>query len=514
MKTTRRGFIQQTGALTAGLAGSWLSNLAAIGEASAQTSPDDYKALVCIFMLGGNDHANTLVPYDDDSYAIYQAMRSDLCIHKHALMIGVGDSQRALPASITTPLSSLTLPADANGRQFALSPSLAALRKYFYGEGAGLVGKDKLAVLLNVGPLVEPTLGKVDAQGNVKLCKTSDPEQLAMLPPRLESHNDQQSIWQASTPEGATVGWGGKIGDSTAGGNTRPLFTCISASGNAVLLTGDLTIPYVVTPNGPSASISLAALRSPLYGSSACSQALGQIIQTSASNQLIFEQDLIAITRRSISADDLLRTVPLSTSAPELQFFGTQESQVTHLGRQLRRVAHLISKRDTLGAKRQVFFVSLGGFDHHSGLAASHPGLLKQVGDAMAAFQASLDAYGVSDKVTTFTASDFGRTLNSNGDGSDHGWGSMHFVMGGAVKGGQLYGTPPVFRNDTVPVSAGAVVDDRGRGRLIPTTSVDQVAYTLARWMGVPDAAIGQNGFLSNINNFGDAKDLGFMKTA
>lgn len=513
MKTTRRGFIQQTGALTAGLAGSWLSNLAAIGEASAQTAPDDYKALVCVFLFGGNDHANTLVPYDEGSYQIYQNMRSDLCYQKNALMIGVGDKQRALPASITTPLSSLVLPADANGRQFALSPSLAALRKYFYGEGADLAGKDKLAVLLNVGPLVEPTVGRLDAFGGVKLCKASNPDLLAKLPPRLESHNDQQSIWQASTPEGATVGWGGKIGDSTASSNTRPLFTCISASGNAVLLTGDTTIPYVVTPNGPSASISLTALRTPLFGSSVCSQALGQIIQTSSSNQLIFEQDLVAITRRSISADDLLRTVTLNTAAPELQYFGTQEDKVTSLGRQLRRVAHLISKRDTLGAKRQVFFVSLGGFDHHSGLAASHPGLLKQVGDAMAAFQQSLDAYGVSDKVTTFTASDFGRTLNSNGDGSDHGWGSMHFVMGGAVKGGKLYGTPPVFRDDTVALPQDSVVDDRGRGRLIPTTSVDQVAYTLARWMGVPDAAIGLNGFLSNIDNF-DTKDLGFMKTA
>ena len=309
------------------------------------------------------------------------------------------------------------------------------------------------------------------------------------LPPKLFSHNDQQSYWQSSSPEGATSGWGGRMGDLFASGNGNATFTSIGASGNAVYLAGKNAVQYQVTSSG---SVAVNGIRSPLFGSAAASSVL-QSLMTGARGQNM-ENEYARVCQRSLNANAQLTSalagVTLTTAFPS----------GNSLADQLKVVARLIAARNTLGAKRQVFFVSIGGFDTHDSLLDTHPALMSRVGQAMAAFYQATVELGVANQVTAFTASDFGRTLVSNNGGSDHGWGSMHFVLGGAVKGGAYYGSAP-------QIALGGP-EDTGQGRLLPTTSVDQFAATLARWFGVSDSELPL--VVPNIGNFG-VRNLGFL---
>ena len=453
--TSRRAFLQRSGALSlVGVAAPWALNLAAIGEAAASTATD-YKALVCVFLYGGNDYANTMVPYDAGNHALYQGMRPTLAYPRSAL------AATALSPSVALP----------GGVQYALAPELAPLLPLF---NAGRMG-----AVLNVGTLVQPT---TKAQYTAK----SVP-----LPPKLFSHNDQQSVWQSSSPEGAASGWGGRIGDRFEAGNGNATFSCVNVSGNAVFLSGRSAVPYQVSTNGP---VQLNGLKSPLFGSAACSDALRAIV--SAPRAHLFEAEYARVMTRSLDAGQVLTSA--LAAAPAL---ATPFPSGNSLADQLRLVARMISNADAIGAKRQVYFVSMGGFDNHDGLATTHPALLTSVADALGAFHAATIELGVADRVTSFTASDFGRTLTAN-DGSDHGWGSMHFVLGGAVRGGRFYGTPPAVANNGP--------DDVGQGRLLPTTSVDQYAATLARWFGLSDAELLD--VLPNLANWNASqRTLGFV---
>lgn len=470
---TRRAFLRRSGQL--GLAGTALPfalNLAAMGEAAAFTATD-YKALVCVFLYGGNDYANTVVTYDDPSYLKYSAIRGGSGLAGG----GIAIPKASLAGTVLTPTAALP-----GGRQYALHPSMPGL--------TGLFNNGKAAVQLNVGPLVVP-LTKAQYNGSNR--------SLYPLPPKLFSHNDQQSVWQSSSPEGSTIGWGGNIGDLALSSNANSLFTCISVTGNAVFLSGDSALQYQVSTGG---AIPINGVKSSVYGSTAVRTALTSLIQQTSGQTL--ENEYNKVTTRAVTSESLITTgiagVNLATAFP------TNNS----LADQLKMVARLIGARGTLGTKRQVFMVSLGGFDLHDNLIAQQPVLMQRLSEAMTAFYNATVELGIADKVTAFTASDFGRTLNSNGDGSDHGWGSHHLMVGGAVKGKAFYGSaPPVSNTNT------AAAEDQwhvGQGRLLPSTSVDQYAATLAKWFGVSSTELA--GVLPNLSHFGGAEypvDLGFM---
>lgn len=525
MQTTRRGFIQGAAVAAGSTSAPWLASLAAIGDAAAQSAGDgaEYKALVCLFMLGGNDHPNTLVPMDEANYAEYRSQRPEIYYRRDRLMMGgtEGDSGSGVPIFIGMPpvvLGSLQdnlLPDSAlNGRQFSLAPPMTPLKKH-YSSG-------KLAVMLNVGPLIEPTVGVLNPSNNTIALRplvpgtaTVDMTRFAQLPQRLGSHNDQTIVWgseQGGAGEGSTAGWGGLIADTVSQGNTTSVFNGISAGGSTVFLSGNSSNAYQVTTSN-SIAVTFDSLRSPIYGSAVVSNVLGQIITgsgTVSSASHVMEQDLVRVTKRAISSGDILRGIPIdqASSINGANPYAPLEISGNPLASQLRTVAHLINNRGTTGAKRQVFYVAMGGFDTHSGVPTAHPGLTARVAQAMDAFQQVMETLQMSNQVTLFTASEFGRTLNANGDGSDHGWGSMHFVLGGAVNGGRFYGKAPVFGNRARRPDG--LYDDTTRGSLIPTTSVAQYAATLARWMGVPDNQL--DAMLPNLKNFNPSRDLGFLK--
>ncbi len=451
----RREFLKRASALSvAGTAAPWALQLAAINDVAAATvGSGDYKALVCVFLYGGNDYANTVVPFDVASHQAYADIRQTLALSREAL------SATALQPTVALP----------DSRQMALAPGLSALMPVF--------DQHRLAVMLNIGTLTQPTTLAQYKAGSVP------------LPPKLFSHNDQQSLWQSSNPEGAVSGWGGRMGDLMLGGNGNATFTCVNLSGNSVYLAGNQAFQYQMGVNGATAVYGTSR---PLFGSQACADLMRSLITDPRSHWM--EAELNRVTARSIQAQSVV------TNALAGMTLQTGFDTTSSLSQQLQMVARMIGARGSLGVSRQVFFVSLGGFDLHDNLMSVHPTLMGQLGGAMASFDAALRELGVADQVTTFTASDFGRTLSSNGDGSDHGWGSHHLVMGGAVRGGRFYGTAP-----SVSVNG---PDDVGQGRLLPTTAVDQLAATLALWMGVSPTDLPR--VLPGVTQF-SARDLGFM---
>ena len=511
---SRRHFIQQAGAFTAlaGSAGAPIAlNLAAMGTAAAQ-SATDYKAIVCLFFFGGNDSFNMVLPTDTTSWTAYATTRNQQPDPISLLAPGTapdGNAAVGTPARLGGVLP--IAPLNAQGRSFALHPLMGSLRTMFDTE-------KRLAVLPNIGPLVMPTT-------KVQYGQSGHPK-----PARLFSHNDQQNTWQARGPEGATRGWGGRMGDLLASNNTTPVFTAISASGNSVWLAGQTVQQYQVSSGG---AVALGVNSSgQVYGSTAVGTALHKLA-TTVRNTHPMDFDVAAVANRSINAELTLRTAllpagqgpwgtPPSGSTgynagndPLLRYFNplTQATASSSLAQQLQVVARLVEAgiRGATGAKRQVFFVSVGGFDTHDLQNRGHADLMARVAHAMSYFDATLGALNARSNVTTFTASDFGRTFTSNGDGTDHGWGSHHFVMGGAVKGGDLYGAFPTLavKNANNNNFDGSM-DQLGNGSLLPTTSVEQLGYTLGTWFGLSAGQLG--GIFPNVMNFNAAtRNLGFF---
>jgi uncharacterized protein (DUF1501 family) len=457
---TRREMLYRSSQLAVtGTAASYALGLAGIGEASAFVNDGSYKALVCVFLYGGNDHGNTVIPFDPTNHSLYEQIRPSLAIPRASLAA-----------------TALSHPAEqrlTNDLQFALSPSMPRLKSHF--------DRGNLAILLNVGPLLAPLTKAQYLSSNT----TANPR-----PSKLFSHNDQQSTWQSFQPEGAPRGWGGRIGDLAMSVNQNAMFTAINATGNAVFLSGQNAFPYRITSRGATTSTAMNSGR--LFNSTAAADAMRAIIGTH--HQHAFEQDYARMTDRAIKyggfVNDAFSKAQLSTAFPANNT----------LAMQLEAVARMIAARNALGVQRQVFLVSLGGFDTHRNQNVNHPGLLSRVDEAVDAFYRATVELGVANSVTTFTASDFGRTLSANGSGTDHGWGGHHFVIGGGVNGGRYYGRAP---------EVSLTSDDQvGRGRLLPTTSVDEYSTTLALWMGVAPSELSL--VAPNVGRFA-RPDLGFM---
>jgi len=440
--------------------------MAAAGSAASQSAPD-YRALVCVFLFGGNDANNMLMATDSDSWGRYFRARNTGQDPIALMPVGTAPVAVGQTSAVTGRVSALNRPeawggvlpitparaqpipagTNATSRTFGLHPHMAPVQNLF--------NQGRLALVANVGTLVAPI---TKAQYNARTVP---------VPANLFSHNDQQSTWQAGNPEGATSGWGGRMGDVFAADNAASTFACISTGGTSVFVSGRATAQYQLNSTGP---VGITGLSGSLFGSAAASQAL-RTLATAATGPSLLEQEHGKLVGRSISATNTV-TAALAAAPALAAAFPT-----TGLGNQLKMVARMLSARGSLGVRRQVFFVTLGGFDTHDDMLVNHPALMTQLADALAAFDAAMTGLGIQDRVTTFTASDFGRTLSSNGDGSDHGWGSHHVVMGGAVRGRRIHGTSPV------PANGGP--DDVGQGRYLPTTSVDQLGATLATWFGV-----------------------------
>ncbi len=510
--SARRLFLRQAGTMSAivGAGAPLALNLLAAGNAAA-FSATDYRALVCIFLFGGNDAYNMVLATDTPSWSAYSTTRNQAPDSIALLAPGVAPVGTAAAGSPTRLGGVLPItPLNAQGRTFALHPLLGSLQTMFNVDR-------RLAIVPNIGPLILPTT-------KAQYALASHPK-----PASLFSHNDQQNTWQALGPEGATRGWGGRMGDIVAAANTRAAFTSVSASGNAIWLAGQDVRQYQVSTNG---AIRMGADGSgKVYGSADVAAALERVASRSRGNH-VFEADVATVAARSISAETVLRTAlrpagdavfgtaPASGSYnasndPKLQYDNplTGARAANSLAQQLQIVARMIDAgiSGATGVRRQVFFVSMGGFDSHDLQNRNQADLMARLAQAMSYFDTTLGALGARGNVTTFTASDFGRTFTSNGDGTDHGWGSHHLVMGGSVIGGDLYGRYPTLalknaNNNNFDGSA----DQLGNGAMLPGSSVDQLGATLGRWFGLTDTEIAA--IFPNLANFNaGVRNLGFM---
>jgi len=452
-RLTRRDFLRKLGA--AGALGA-LSGMDALifSGALAQAAGEDYRALVCVFLWGGNDGNNAVVPTVGNDYAAYSAIRGTL----------------AIPAQDLVPLTTATGTA-----AYGLHPQLAPL-KDIWDSGA-------MTMLFNVGTLAEPITKAAYTSGGKR------------KPDGLFSHLDQQTLWQGTGPSSLLrSGWGGRIADRlNAVNGAIPIPMVISVAGDALYITGNVTSPIAIPAAG---GFSLAGAKNTASGL-ARRAALDQLLTIDREAALV--KNTGGVMTRALASSGIIDPVITSDTSTIPSLFTGQGNA---LAKQLMQVAKLIEARASLGAKRQIFFVALNGFDTHSGQLGTQSALFAQLAPALKAFYDATVQLGVASNVTTFTLSDFGRTFQPNTDGgTDHGWGSHHFVIGGAVRGRQFYGQYPVLALDGP--------DDAGKeGRWIPTTAVDQYAATLATWFGVSTSDLSV--VVPNIGRFANA-NLGFL---
>lgn len=474
---SRREFLRKATLLSAAssFGGSLALNLLGMSRAVAAPIYTNYKALVCLYLAGGNDSANMVVATDTPSWAGYQAARG---------------GSIAIPLANLLPITPATPKVDAVGtRSFALHPNMGPLQTMF--------NNGRAAIVANVGTLIEPIADKTVYQ----LSTTLKPE-------NLFSHSDQTEQWQSGDPANPLSGWGGRMSDILSTSNSQANFTNISLAGNSVFLAGDTVRQYQVNSSG--SAVTIRGLTN-MFGASY--NPLQEIITNNTASNVL-ELDHAAVVQRAIDAQATLNTALAATPASSLlaptqytTYYGGLANNP--LVTQLQTVARIIACQSALGVNRQIFYLSVGGFDTHNGQLPSHGNLMAQLAHAMEYFDNALAVLpnGVGDmrnNVTLFTASDFGRTLASNGSGTDHGWGGHHIVTGGAVNGGDIYGPFP-------PTSVGASNPlDIGSGRNIPTISVDQYAATLATWFGLVAA---DGDITATFPNLGALPaDLGFMQ--
>jgi len=492
---SRREFLLNASLMSAAgsVAAPFALNMFAMNVAAAAPFPT-YKALVCVYLGGGNDHNNTVIATDPASWTGYQNARN----------VG-GTASIALPyGALTTDMvnTAITPATTQAGRTFALHPAMGAMKTLF--------GNTRAAVVANVGPLLEPIASRTAYNalpGNRK-------------PANLFSHNDQTAQWHTTNPAKPLYGWGGSMADIFKANsvNTSPNFTNMSFAGNTVFLAGETLNQYQINTNGTAQPIGGITNPTTLFGTTGFLEPI--IKNTTPVSGNVFEIEHAKVVERALAAESALNSVMTAFPATTVPQYTNPNNPAqlrdNSLAKQLQTVSRIIAGRNILGANRQVFFVSMGGFDTHDGQAPSHADLMARLAhaaDYLNTTLVGLSGGDMSNNVTLFTASDFGRTLTSNGDGTDHGWGSHHFVVGGAVNGGDIYGTYPktFVSTSTDPMNAAHNPLDVGSGNFIPQISVDQYAATLAKWFGLTTGEI--NSIFPNLVNF-TTKDLGFMKPA
>lgn len=443
---SRRNFIRIGAASLGTLALRRFAEIPAMAQ-----SGSGYRALVCVFLYGGNDSNNTIIPTDDANFKAYMTARASL----------------ALDASALTQVQSVS------GAPYGFFSPLA--------EVASMFSSKELAVVANVGSLVQP------------VTRAQYQSQQAPIPNNLFSHADQQQQWQSSMAQGnSPTGWGGRVADYVAAQklNSSTFPTFLSVAGNTLEGAGAKTKMFAM---GAGQSLALSG-----FNNSAASQA-----RLSAFENLLTLNSGVSLAQAansamSMSLADAKALADALSKAPGLK----TQFPSTSLGQQLQQVAQIIQVQSTLGMSRQVFFCQLGSFDTHTGELPTLNTLYPELSQALAAFYNATQELGMAQNVTTFTESDFNRTFQpTTGDGSDHAWGGHHLVLGGAVQGGQIYGQFPTFE-------LGGPDDTDVRGRWIPTTSIDQYGATLCSWFGIPDSAM--NAIFPNLANFGVRK-LGFL---
>ncbi len=445
---TRRKFLQSCGTVAAAGAGAHVLRLGSL-PAMAQSAPN-YRALVCVFLFGGNDGNNMIIPLDAARYQAYQTMRPNIALASNVL-----------------------LPVAAGGGQvpYGLHPRLVNLQR--------LYNQRRAAMVFNVGTLVAPT--------------TKSNLNSTTLPRNLYSHSDQTQQWQTANPTLAGgSGWGGRMADLLAGQNSSTFPMGVSVNGSAALLQGATSRPLNLTPG--------TALGLRRFGDSNAMNAreagLQQLLTFDTGMQMIGAASgvMASAVRGAQEINNALGSgTPLTTVFPQ-----------TGLGRQLQQVATVMRVRQALGMNRQIFFCGMGGFDNHSDQLPAHDNLMGQLDAALGAFYTALEQdLQLANETTVFTESEFGRTGNpSSSNGSDHAWGSHHFVLGGSVAGGEAYGT--------FPTHALRGPDDAGsRGLWIPTTALDQYAATMGAWFGLGSGDL--NTVFPNLRNFANP-GLGFLR--
>lgn len=458
-KINRREFLKTSSAVAAAAAFASTPGLA-YTQVIGTTAPfNDYRALVCVFLHGGNDSFNMLVPNTDAEYNIYAASRQNLSIAKADLL-------PINPVSLTP-----------GSEAFGLHPMMGRMQALFEAGNAAFVA--------NVGPLVEPTT-KIEYQN-----------QSVILPSQLFSHNDQQAQWNSLKGANTSkTGWAGRMADLIRSNvANQKMATNASLYGTSLFQSADETIAYVMGQTGPLQFEGFSTDPDNIL----FDQRLAFQRVVEAQYDSIYERGFADIQARAIDAAD---SVSMAIRDAEASGAISTVFPNTPLGRQLETVAKLIYSRNQLDMQRQIFFVGIGGFDSHDNQNLDQPDLLGGISESIAAFYDATFEIGVPDSVTTFTQSDFGRTLTSNGDGTDHAWGGNQVVVGGAVKGRDIYGNYPVLEIGGP--------EDVGGGRMIPATSADQYAATLAKWFGIPD--IDLDVVAPNLGNFAE-RDLGFMIT-
>lgn len=496
--TRRRDFLRQAACAAVGAlsARATIRDLALINTGAGQETFTDYKAMICIFMAGGNDSNNLVIPVGSD-YANYASIRQNL----------------ALPESAVVPIS----PLNSDGRAYALHPSCAEL--------ATLFSEQKMAMLFNTGPLLSP------------ITRTQYQKNSVAKPPQLFSHSDQVTHWQTALPDQPPrTGWGGRIADllhpcqyelldGVPTSNSAKISLCTSLAGANTYEVGNQFAQFHVSTGG---AVTLGGVTGQRL------QAVKDIL--SLSNNNLQRNAYADVTKRAIEIGDTLNSSITPYTDPTDSSYSSQNNSApwrwntgltgiytggqaggfpnTSLGRQLKMIARMIAGRGPLSMKRQIFFAQVGGYDTHTAqvgtgaaptdtTVGSHANLMNELSEAMYAFQRAMEQLSLGNSVTQFTASDFGRTFPTNGQGSDHGWGSHHMIVGGAVRGGRIYGTFP-----TLAVNG---PDDTSTGRWIPTVSVDEYSATLAKWFGVSQSNLAT--VFPNLDRFA-RPDLGFMMPA